>query len=50
MHPYFDGNFSARVLDATEKAIQSPPKELKTKPRNLLRKFKIRKKLGYWKF
>ena len=50
MHPYFDGNSSARVLDATEKAIQSPPKELKTKPRNLLRKFKMRKKLGYWKF
>ncbi len=50
MHPYFDGNSSARVLDATEKTIQSPPKELKTKPRNLLRKLKIRKKLGYWKF
>jgi CDP-glycerol glycerophosphotransferase (TagB/SpsB family) len=50
MHPYFDGNSSARVLDATEKTIQSPPVELKTKPRNLLRKFKMRKKLGYWKF
>lgn len=50
MHPYFDGNSSARVLDATEKTIQSPPIELKTKPRNLLRKLKMRKKLGYWKF
>jgi CDP-glycerol glycerophosphotransferase (TagB/SpsB family) len=49
MHPYFDGNSSARVLDATEKTIQSPPKELKTKPRNLLRKLKMRKKLDYWK-
>lgn len=50
MHPYFDGKSSARVVDATEKTIQSPPIELKTKPRNLLRKFKMRKKHGYWKF
>jgi|TARA_B110000902_G_scaffold205753_1_gene234251 hypothetical protein len=50
MHPYFDGNSSTRVLDATEKTIQSPPKELKIKPRNLLRKLKMRKKLVYWKF
>jgi CDP-glycerol glycerophosphotransferase (TagB/SpsB family) len=50
MHPYFDGNSSGRVLDATEKTIQSPPVGLKTKPRNWLRKFKMRKKLGYWKF
>jgi len=50
MHPYFDGNSSARVLDATEKTIQSPSKELKIKPRNLLRKLKMRKKLVYWKF
>jgi CDP-glycerol glycerophosphotransferase (TagB/SpsB family) len=49
MHPYFDGNSSARVLDATEKTIQSPPIELKTKPRNWLRKLKMRQKLGYWK-
>jgi CDP-glycerol glycerophosphotransferase (TagB/SpsB family) len=43
MHLYFDGNSSARVLDATEKTIQSPPTELKIKPRNLQRKFKMRK-------
>ena len=36
MHPYFNGNSSAKVLDLKEKAIQSPPKELKTKLRNLL--------------
>ena len=50
MHPYFDGNSSSRILDATEKTIQSPSIELKTKPRNLLRKLKMRKKLGYWNF
>jgi CDP-glycerol glycerophosphotransferase (TagB/SpsB family) len=50
MHPYLDGNSSARVLDATEKTIQSPPTALKTKPRNLIRKLKMRNKLGYWKF
>lgn len=50
MHPYFDGNSSARVLDATEKTIQSPPAELKAKPLNLLRKLKMRKIFGYWNF
>ncbi|WP_339725785.1 CDP-glycerol glycerophosphotransferase family protein [uncultured Paraglaciecola sp.] len=49
MHPYIDGNSSARVLDATEKVIQSPLKDLKAKPSNWLRKLKTRKKLGYWK-
>jgi hypothetical protein len=48
--PYFDGNSSARVLDAAEKIIQSPSAELITKPHGLLRQFKMRKKLGYWKF
>ncbi|WP_293748591.1 CDP-glycerol glycerophosphotransferase family protein [uncultured Paraglaciecola sp.] len=50
MHPYFDGKSSARVLDAVEKTIQSPPLGLKAKPRNLFRKLKMRKKLGYWNF
>ena len=50
MHPHFDGNSLGRILDVTEKTIQSPPLELKTKPRNWLRKFKVRKKLGYWNF
>jgi CDP-glycerol glycerophosphotransferase (TagB/SpsB family) len=50
MHPYFDGNSSGRVLDAAEKIIQSPPPQLKAKPRNWLRKLKTRKKLNYWKF
>jgi CDP-glycerol glycerophosphotransferase (TagB/SpsB family) len=50
MHPYFDGESSARVLDAAEKIIQSPSAELLTKPHSLLRQFKMRKKLGYWKF
>tara|TARA_R110002167_G_scaffold12966_3_gene54934 strand:- start:733 stop:1761 length:1029 start_codon:yes stop_codon:yes gene_type:complete len=49
MHPYSDGASSARVLDAAEKIIQSPPTELKAKPYNLIRKLKMRKKLNYWK-
>ncbi|MEP1446424.1 MAG: CDP-glycerol glycerophosphotransferase family protein [Paraglaciecola sp.] len=50
MHPYVDGNSSARVLDAAEKIIQAPPAGLKPKPRNWLRKLRTRKKLCYWKF
>jgi hypothetical protein len=50
MHPYFDGKSSARVLDAVEETIQSPPLGLKAKPRNLFRKLKMRKTLGYWNF
>lgn len=50
MHPYFDGKSSARILDATENIIKSPPLNLKTKPLNLLRKLKLRKKHGYWNF
>lgn len=50
MHPYSDGNSSSRILDASEETILSPPTDLKAKPLNLLRKLKMRKKLGYWKF
>jgi hypothetical protein len=41
--PYFDGNSSARALDATGGTFQLPPIELKTKPRDLFRKLKMRK-------
>jgi len=46
-HPYQDGKSSARVLDAVEKKLKSPPK-LKQKPVNLLRNLKLRHKLSYW--
>ncbi len=47
-HPYTDGKSSERVLDAIDQCINS--KRSKKKPLNLLRNFKLRKKLGYWKF
>ncbi|MFY8273580.1 CDP-glycerol glycerophosphotransferase family protein [Pseudoalteromonas sp. SSDWG2] len=50
LHPYQDGCSSERVLAATNDLIDSDGKELKRKPLNLIRQFKMRKKLGYWRF
>lgn len=50
IHPDTDGKSSERVLDAVDWYIQEGHKGLKKKPLNLLRSFKIRKKLGYYKF
>lgn len=49
LHPYRDGQSSARVLAATDKLIENGLDDLKPKPMNLLRHLKMRKKLGYWK-
>jgi len=49
MHPYNDGKSSSRVLDAAEEMISHPQDGLKNKPLNILRMFKLRKKLAYWK-
>ena len=49
MHPYRDGRSSERVLDATETFIRDIAPTLKRKPLNLLRKFKARRRLGYWR-
>ncbi len=46
IHAYTDGKSSARVLDAVDNFTFDT---LKAKPLNLLRQFKLRKKLGYWK-
>ena len=45
-HPYTDGKSSARVIDACLKFLEE--KSVKPKPLNLLRRYKIRKKLNYW--
>ena len=45
-HPYSDGKSSARVVDACLDFLES--KQIKKKPLNLIRKWKIRKKLGYF--
>lgn len=48
LHPYTDGKSSQRVLDAVDQMADFPPRDLKSKPFNLLRKLKIRKQLNYW--
>ncbi|PTB88043.1 CDP-glycerol glycerophosphotransferase [cyanobacterium G8-9] len=45
-HPYSDGKSSARVIDASIKFVKDS--NIKRKPLNLVRKYQIRKKLGYW--
>jgi len=50
LHPYKDGFSSQRILDATLDMVNNPQVHLKAKPLNLFRNFKMRKKLGYWKF
>jgi len=49
-HPYRDGKSSERVLDAVEKMLDGKNLPRKKKPLNLIRNFKLRKELGYWKF
>lgn len=49
IHPYSDGKSSERVINAVENFIKNDEfKKLKSKPLNLIRKFKIRKKLDYF--
>ncbi|GGF64836.1 UDP-N-acetylglucosamine 2-epimerase [Alteromonas lipolytica] len=44
-----DGHNCERILDAVDDFYVHHRNTIKTKPANLLRKFKLRKKLGYWK-
>lgn len=44
-----DGNSSARVLDAVDDFKANFENKIKAKPFNLIRKFKLRNKLKYWK-
>jgi hypothetical protein len=50
IHPDRDGRSSERVLDATNHLIEHGVSHLSPKPINILRKLKIRKRLGYYKF
>ena len=47
-HPYFDGKSSERVINACIEFLQKDKDHLKKKPLNLIRKYKIRKKLKYF--
>ena len=48
LHPYFDGESSKRVIDATISFLHKDKSYLKTKPINLMRKYKLRKQLDYF--
>ena len=47
-HPYRDGKSSSRVIQATINQLHDPKKNLKKKPLNLIRKWKIRQTLDYF--
>ncbi|MEN8187743.1 MAG: CDP-glycerol glycerophosphotransferase family protein [Bacteroidota bacterium] len=47
-HPYTDGKSSKRVVDAALAFLKKDKSHLKPKPLNIIRKYKIRKKLNYW--
>ncbi len=49
LHPYTDGHSSERVLQAIDDFSSADIKPSKSKPLNLVRKFKMRKELAYWK-
>ncbi len=48
IHPYRDGKSSFRVLEATDRLVQKGLGHLKKKPLNLIRRIKMRKRLGYY--
>ena len=50
MHPYQDGLSSERVLAAVDRISALGEKKLKPKPLNILRRLKIRRQLGYYRF
>ena len=50
IHPYDDGQSSKRVLVAANELADQGLDSLSPKPLNMVRQFKMRKKLGYWKF
>lgn len=50
IHPYYDGKSSERVIDASISFLESNEvNNLARKPLNIVRKIKIRKRLGYFK-
>ncbi len=48
IHPNRDGHSSERVLAAVDNFIARGARNAKSRPLNLWRKLKIRKRLGYW--
>ena len=50
LHPYYDGKSSERIIDASISFLHKDKGHLKSKPLNLMRKFKMRKRLKYFTF
>ncbi|MCK8481980.1 CDP-glycerol glycerophosphotransferase family protein [Psychroserpens algicola] len=48
LHPYFDGKSSKRVVEGCIAFLHKDKSHLKNKPLNLIRKYKIRKRLGHF--
>lgn len=49
IHPYHDGGSSERILEAIDRFIAAGARNRRPKPANWWRKYKIRKRIGYWK-
>jgi CDP-glycerol glycerophosphotransferase (TagB/SpsB family) len=49
MHPYSDGQSSARLINATLSILENGGGSLNKKPTNVIRSLKQRRKLNYWK-
>jgi len=49
-HPYIDGKSSERLITAIDAVLAGEYPLRKSKPLNLLRNFKFRKRLNYWKW
>ena len=47
-HPYYDGKSSGRMIDAAIAFLNKDKSHLKSKPWNLIRKWKVRKLLKYY--
>jgi CDP-glycerol glycerophosphotransferase (TagB/SpsB family) len=50
IHPFRDGRSSIRVLAAADSLADRGITHLKAKPFNLIRRLKIRRQLGYYRF
>ncbi|MEZ4803715.1 MAG: UDP-N-acetylglucosamine 2-epimerase [Gelidibacter sp.] len=48
LHPYYDGKSSKRVIDASIDFLHADKSYLNSKPLNLIRKYKMRKRLNYF--
>jgi CDP-glycerol glycerophosphotransferase (TagB/SpsB family) len=48
IHPHRDGHSSERVLDAIDAFIAAGGRNRRPKPANLWRKFRLRRRIGYW--